>query len=270
MTPSAGIAACCLALLLETGIAAAEERPGAPPWRAVAWQTSYSDGLRDAESNSRPILIDFTASWCGWCRKMDEEVYANPEIAAALAEYTCIKVDTDADVETALAYQVRSLPRTIILNTNREIVGDLVGYVPPESFKAMLDDLKNRLRTKTGGPTAPVIKPKRLSLDPARKVAAPGSAETADLVSLLADRDPRVREAAAKAIADRADAVPLLLEALSQDYLGARIAAYHVLRERAPNGPDYDPWADRETRRRQAEAWRAWAGTAAEATNAAK
>jgi thiol-disulfide isomerase/thioredoxin len=244
-----------------SGAAPSEEKPVA----AIGWQTSYADGIRVAEKYSRPVLIDFTASWCGWCRKMDDEVYSEPEIAAALAEYTCIKVDTDTDVDTALAYQVRSLPRTIILNTHREIVSDLVGYVPPESFKAMLEDVESRLRTKTGRPTAPTIEPRRRPVAPAQTVGDAGSAGTSDLVSLLGDRDPRVREAAAKAIADRGDAVQLLIGALSQDYLGARIAAYHLLRQRAPNGPAYDPWASRETRRSQAEAWQAWAAGPAKA-----
>ena len=40
------------------------------------WLTDYNEALTQAKETGRPILADFTGSdWCGWCKKLDREVF---------------------------------------------------------------------------------------------------------------------------------------------------------------------------------------------------
>ena len=49
----------------------------APAWE---WMTDWKAAQARAKAENKPILIDFSGSdWCGWCIKLDEEVFAQPE-----------------------------------------------------------------------------------------------------------------------------------------------------------------------------------------------
>jgi len=51
--------------------------------------------INAAQAQRRPVLIKFEAQWCAWCKKLDREVFAQPQIIKALEHYVCIKVDVD-------------------------------------------------------------------------------------------------------------------------------------------------------------------------------
>ena len=45
-----------------------------------AWFTSYDQAKADALKRNVPILVDFSGSdWCGWCIKLDKEVFSKTE-----------------------------------------------------------------------------------------------------------------------------------------------------------------------------------------------
>jgi uncharacterized protein YyaL (SSP411 family) len=47
------------------------------------WNTGYPKGI----SEKKIILVDTYTSWCGWCKKMDRDTYANPEIIRKINKY---------------------------------------------------------------------------------------------------------------------------------------------------------------------------------------
>lgn len=43
---------------------------------SVEWLESYKDAMDQAQSSSKPVLIDFTGTdWCVWCERLSEEVF---------------------------------------------------------------------------------------------------------------------------------------------------------------------------------------------------
>ncbi len=49
---------------------------GRPASASEGWLTDYNEALAQAKETGRPILADFTGSdWCGWCKKLDREVF---------------------------------------------------------------------------------------------------------------------------------------------------------------------------------------------------
>ncbi len=224
------------------------------------WHHSYSEGLKAARKEGLPILISFHAEWCGWCKMMDEETFADPKVLPRIRKFVCIKVDADREPNAAFAYQVSSLPRTFLVNVHDEIIGDYLGFRDVKDFLELLDAAEEYVNKKTGFAQMPIV-PEGSPRSP----NAPPEADEADLVTidpkdkeqlfeLLGHSNSRLRAKVVKTLTEQgSDAVPLLLKALEDDYLGTRISAWKALRGLKLQGVSlekvtFDPWAPKKNR----------------------
>lgn len=239
-----------IVLALSSSLIQALEKPSPPKQpkkEAIVWYRDYHQAMKNAQLRKRPVLIKFGADWCGWCERMDVEVFVEPKIVADLKGYTCIKIDVDKQAPIARAYGLRSLPRILVVNTHQEIVGDWLGYRDADKVLRLLQDLKPALRTPMG--TTPIPKGIPSTIPQTRTKALAGSTATTPLLQ-LGHPDPAIREQAAAAfLTQDLDILPKLVSWLEHEYLGVRIAAWKILRQ-LHTGADlsFDPWAPQAER----------------------
>uniref|UniRef100_A0A6C0LA38 Thioredoxin domain-containing protein n=1 Tax=viral metagenome TaxID=1070528 RepID=A0A6C0LA38_9ZZZZ len=73
--------------------------------------------LRSAKLE-KPVLINFTASWCGPCKAFDWE-----SVKDSLKRYTVYKCDVDENNYTPGFCGVRSIPAFLVITEKNAIVG---------------------------------------------------------------------------------------------------------------------------------------------------
>jgi thioredoxin 1 len=81
----------------------------------------------DVLMSDKPVLVDFWATWCGPCRKVAPILEEINEQYGDKIEV--VKLDTDANVDTAARYGVVSIP-TLNVYVKGEVVKTIVGAHP--------------------------------------------------------------------------------------------------------------------------------------------
>lgn len=87
---------------------------------------------REVLKSDLPVLVDFTAVWCGPCKMLDPVVQ---QLAADWqGKVKVVKVDVDDNTNLTLDYQVMSVP-TLMLFKNGKPVERVVGYLPKDRLE---------------------------------------------------------------------------------------------------------------------------------------
>lgn len=97
------------------------------------------EGFEKEVINSNiPVLVDFWAPWCGPCRMIA------PIVEEISEEYNgrikVVKINTDENPNTASDYQISAIP-TLLFFKNGKVVKELVGVMPKEEIKKVIDDI---------------------------------------------------------------------------------------------------------------------------------
>ncbi|MGO4604251.1 thioredoxin [Terrabacter sp. 2YAF2] len=91
----------------------------------------------DVLMSDKPVLVDFWATWCGPCRKVAPILEEINEQYGDKIEV--VKLDTDANVDTAARYGVVSIP-TLNVYVKGEVVKTIVGAHPKPKLLRELEE----------------------------------------------------------------------------------------------------------------------------------
>jgi thioredoxin 1 len=88
-------------------------------------------------SRTKPVLVDFWATWCGPCRQMTPIIDQLAEEYQGKAKIG--KLNVDEQGQTAMRYQVRGIP-TLLLFKGGQLVATKVGATGKGDVQKMIDE----------------------------------------------------------------------------------------------------------------------------------
>jgi thioredoxin-related protein len=121
------------------------------------WFEDFDQACAAAAEQGKDLLVDFTGSdWCGWCIRLDEEVFEHEAFFGPISEgYVLLKLDfpngeeikskvpnPERNAEISEKYSVNGFPTILLMNHFGEVFAS-TGYQEggPESYVKHLDEI---------------------------------------------------------------------------------------------------------------------------------
>jgi thiol:disulfide interchange protein len=106
--------------------------------KAIQFNTaSWNEILTSAKEENKPIFLDISASWCGYCKRMKANVFTDSEVAK-IYNSAFINVSVDGEkgegIQLAKKYGVKGYPTFVFLNPDGSISYQTSGYHNKDKF----------------------------------------------------------------------------------------------------------------------------------------
>ncbi|MGE5607841.1 MAG: thioredoxin family protein [Bacillota bacterium] len=99
---------------------------GSPaPSDGIPWRTDFNAALAESKQSGKPVLLDFSASWCPPCQVMKHDVWPDPKVREAVTtDYIPVLIDIDAAGNQAVAarYGIDAIPAILIVDADGKVL----------------------------------------------------------------------------------------------------------------------------------------------------
>ncbi|MEM0962671.1 MAG: thioredoxin family protein [Bacteroidota bacterium] len=128
------------------GLATVGSAQDPPVWRTLP------EALAIAGASEVPALVYVQAAWCGPCRQLERETFADPDVQARLAQVALARLTVDdrdrqlrvgpyrlSEAEWAERLGAVGTPTLIALAPDGSVLGRHTGFLPPDGILPLLD-----------------------------------------------------------------------------------------------------------------------------------
>lgn len=130
------------------------------------FEGTFNEALQKAGTEQKKIFVDFYTVWCGPCKMMSRDVFADPEVGKYFNERFVsyqINAEDNAYADIVKKYRIQAYPTLLILDASGNVMGQEVGAMDAVrflrfaktvngemlSFEAMYDKLKTNKNDET-------------------------------------------------------------------------------------------------------------------------
>ncbi|HZY10255.1 MAG TPA: DUF255 domain-containing protein [Bacteroidota bacterium] len=116
----------------------------------IQWM-SFDSGLAAAKKLDKKIIVSVYTTWCGWCKRMDRDVFTDQRVAVYLNEnYVTVKLNAESDATAtykgktgsektlARSFRVTGYPTTLFFEPDGELITSVSGYFSADKLLPIL------------------------------------------------------------------------------------------------------------------------------------
>jgi thioredoxin-like negative regulator of GroEL len=123
-------------LLLVDGSAAKAQQT------SITWLKDLERASEVAQKNNQPMMIEFWADWCASCKTMDENIFTDPKLVAAVRDRIVpVRIHFDLQKDLVRRYNVPALPYVVFANSNGTELMHHRGILGAADYTALIQAL---------------------------------------------------------------------------------------------------------------------------------
>jgi len=105
----------------------------------IPWSTDIEASLQHAAATGKPVLLEFTASWCVYCKRMEKTTFVDPAVVSYVnARYVAVRVDADQHKQLVTDLAIKGLPAVLVVSPDLKIIDRISGFQTPEALLTKL------------------------------------------------------------------------------------------------------------------------------------
>jgi thioredoxin-related protein len=107
--------------------------------QGIPWQSDLASATAEARRTGKIMMVDVYTDWCGWCKKLDTDTYADDGVIKGAARFVALKLNPEKGASArqfAEKYGVSGYPTILFVEADGTLANKVVGYVEAESFAA--------------------------------------------------------------------------------------------------------------------------------------
>ena len=110
------------------------------PEGSPKFETDYAKAQEEAKKSGKPMLLVFSATWCGPCQENKKKVYPSAEVKEYHDKFVWAYLDADVPANEKLMQQfkVEGIPHIQFTTKDGKAVDNMVGQTTPEDFVKVL------------------------------------------------------------------------------------------------------------------------------------
>jgi thiol-disulfide isomerase/thioredoxin len=116
------------------GPAPAREAPPEIVRGSLRFIDGYRAGVEAAAAQRKPMLLFFTASWCGYCHQLAADAFTDETVVSLSEQFVCVLIDADREPEVCQQFQVSGYPTIQFVSTRGQPLNKMVGKRPGQEL----------------------------------------------------------------------------------------------------------------------------------------
>jgi thiol:disulfide interchange protein DsbD len=114
--------------------------------QGIPWLTDISQGIAEARTQGKPLMVTFGATWCPWCKAMEDSTFSDPQVIRKAAHFVPVRIDVDKQGDIANRYNANArkyngvgIPNVLFMTAEEQRLLHAIGYRAPRAFLAVMD-----------------------------------------------------------------------------------------------------------------------------------
>jgi thiol:disulfide interchange protein DsbD len=130
--------------LMVAGVLTCARALESPSHEGLVWREDFEQAEQEARASRRPMLVDFSASWCGACGELDRHTFSHPEVVREGQRFVTVRIDLSPGKDNAEKRQYlqrhaqRGLPLVVLHRADGKEASRVTGFLEPDEFASLL------------------------------------------------------------------------------------------------------------------------------------